>query len=195
MNACTQSPSAGCLFNFFRIGRKHFSLFPLDDEVPRYVTCRSCVTFELDPLPRVYNAFHFIFLRFLPILQLSKLFVNYAVSLPMSEKHSKGHISFSSHTSSCARFHQRRLSDTSALISHLPQQPSQPFINISSFANFLSSGSSSQASSPTADSSMSSELGSSAPSSFFMPTGLSLHNAFEGARRRSMSYGSHTRNN
>ncbi|KAL1932371.1 hypothetical protein VTP01DRAFT_9427 [Rhizomucor pusillus] len=26
--------------------------------------------------------------------------------------------------------------------------------------------------------------------SFFMPTGLSLHNAFEGARRRSMSYGS-----
>ena len=101
--------------------------------------------------------------------------------------------SFASHTSACAPFHHRRMSDTTQL-STQPQQ-GLPFINTSSFSGFLSS-SSPQASSPsdsimTMDSGVR-DLSSSVPtnSGFFMPTALSLQNAFEGARRRSMSYGS-----
>lgn len=95
--------------------------------------------------------------------------------------------SFASHTSACAPFHHRRMSDTTQV------SASQPFIN-TSFTGFLSS-SSPQGTSPT-DSVMmdngSRDLSSSVPTnnSFFMPTALSLQNAFEGARRRSMSYGS-----
>ncbi|KAI8981088.1 hypothetical protein BDB01DRAFT_761950 [Pilobolus umbonatus] len=71
---------------------------------------------------------------------------------------------FASHAFSCAPFHHRRLSDTSQLTMH-QQQQHLPFINTSlSFSGFLSH--------------------------FFMPTALSIQNAFEGARRRSMSYGS-----
>lgn len=106
--------------------------------------------------------------------------------------------SFASHTSACAPFHHRRMSDTSQLTTQ-PQQPHQrsqsiPFIN-TSFTGFLSSQSP-QASSPsdsilTMDSSAN-DLSSSVPTNggFFMPTALSLQSAFEGARRRSMSYGS-----
>ncbi|KAI7872027.1 hypothetical protein BDF14DRAFT_1877842 [Spinellus fusiger] len=82
--------------------------------------------------------------------------------------------SFASHTSSCAPFHHRRMSDTSAL----------PTVQ-TSFSLF--SGYTSQTSSPTGHSS---DTNDTMTSSFFMPTALSIHNAFEGARRRSMSYGS-----
>ncbi|KAG2236322.1 hypothetical protein BDF21DRAFT_437561 [Thamnidium elegans] len=99
--------------------------------------------------------------------------------------------SFASHTSACAPFHHRRMSDTT----QLSTTPQQPFIN-TSFSSFLSS-SSPQATSPsdsiiTMDSGTR-DLSSSVPNNntgFFMPTALSLQNAFEGARRRSMSYGS-----
>lgn len=111
--------------------------------------------------------------------------------------------SFASHTSACAPFHHRRMSDTTQLASMQQQQQQQndqrlPFINTSSFSGFLSS-SSPQASSPSDSvSTMDSgnfglrDMSSSVPTSsgFFMPTALSLQNAFEGARRRSMSYGS-----
>ncbi|KAL0090971.1 hypothetical protein J3Q64DRAFT_1632397 [Phycomyces blakesleeanus] len=79
--------------------------------------------------------------------------------------------SFASHTSSCAPFHHRRMSETTV---PPPLQTSS-----SSFGLF------SQSDSPTQD--MAESL---RKSNFFMPTALSLHNAFEGARRRSMSYGS-----
>jgi hypothetical protein len=106
--------------------------------------------------------------------------------------------SFASHTSACAPFHHRRMSDTSQLTSNQQAQTQHlPFIN-TSFSNFLSSSSPTQSSSPsdsimTTDSTNNThDLSSSVPTtnSFFMPTALSLQNAFEGARRRSMSYGS-----
>ncbi|GAA5805273.1 hypothetical protein HPULCUR_010788 [Helicostylum pulchrum] len=82
------------------------------------------------------------------------------------------------------------MSDTT----QLSTTPQQPFIN-TSFSSFLSS-SSPQATSPS-DSVMTMDSGtrdlsSSVPTNngFFMPTALSLQNAFEGARRRSLSYGS-----
>ncbi|KAI9334194.1 hypothetical protein BD770DRAFT_402546 [Pilaira anomala] len=101
--------------------------------------------------------------------------------------------SFASHTSACAPFHHRRMSDTTQLSTN--NAPQHPFIN-TSFSGLLSS-SSPQATSPS-DSIMtmdsgSRDLSSSVPNNnngFFMPTALSLQNAFEGARRRSMSYGS-----
>ncbi|KAI8636496.1 hypothetical protein BD408DRAFT_426041 [Parasitella parasitica] len=105
--------------------------------------------------------------------------------------------SFASHTSACAPFHHRRMSDTTQL-STANQQLS--FINTSSFSRgFLGGSASPQATSPsdsiatmdsTGPSSHVNDLSSSVPNSFFMPTALSLQNAFEGARRRSMSYGS-----
>ncbi|KAG2204833.1 hypothetical protein INT47_004108 [Mucor saturninus] len=102
--------------------------------------------------------------------------------------------SFASHTSACAPFHHRRMSDTTQMSTAAAAAAgggsggSQPFINTS--FRFLSS--SSQASSPTDSVMMDSDLSSSVPTNngFFMPTALSLQNAFEGARRRSMSYGS-----
>ncbi|KAI8342475.1 hypothetical protein BC941DRAFT_345139 [Chlamydoabsidia padenii] len=99
--------------------------------------------------------------------------------------------SFSTHTSACASFHHRRLSDTAAFqtqqqqhasSSSLPSIYSGPF----QFSTSPVSPSSSMASSPTND--IPQELGSSPP--LWMPTGISIQNAFEGARRRSMSYGS-----
>ncbi|KAI9301437.1 hypothetical protein BJ944DRAFT_271508 [Cunninghamella echinulata] len=134
--------------------------------------------------------------------------------------------SFSSHTSACASFHKRRMSETSSLTAHLPQpknqsapappplSQSQPVtvpppsssstLPSSSYYNssrrpqsvpsiytspliVINPSSNSPPTSPTG-SDVHSDLGSSPP--FFMPTGLSLHNAFEGARKRSMSYGS-----
>ncbi|CEP07353.1 hypothetical protein [Parasitella parasitica] len=109
--------------------------------------------------------------------------------------------SFASHTSACAPFHHRRMSDTTQL-STANQQQSQtlPFINTSPFSRgFLGGSASPQATSPsdsiatmdsTGPSSHGNDLSSSVPNGFFMPTALSLQNAFEGARRRSMSYGS-----
>ncbi|KAI7893173.1 uncharacterized protein EV154DRAFT_502693 [Mucor mucedo] len=91
--------------------------------------------------------------------------------------------SFASHTSACAPFHQRRMSDTTQQVS---------------LTGFLSSPSLSpaQSDSSTISSSSSSDLSSSVPTTtgngFFMPTALSLHNVFEGARRRSMSSSSST---
>ncbi|KAI8083256.1 uncharacterized protein B0P05DRAFT_49135 [Gilbertella persicaria] len=88
---------------------------------------------------------------------------------------------FASHTSSCAPFHHRRMSDTTQLSTNnypasQPQRQSLPFITTSTESLMEDT----------------SDLSSSAPntSTFFMPTALSLQNAFEGARRRSMSYGS-----
>lgn len=112
--------------------------------------------------------------------------------------------SFASHTSACAPFHHRRMSDTTQLsTSNQQQNQTLPFINTSSFSRGFLGGSSAspQATSPsdsittmdsTGPSSLSqvNDLSSSVPNSFFMPTALSLQNAFEGARRRSMSYGS-----
>ncbi|RCH90110.1 hypothetical protein CU097_010414 [Rhizopus azygosporus] len=92
---------------------------------------------------------------------------------------------FATHTSSCAPFHRRRMSDTSFQSVNTPQQPqsrhsSLPFINTSSiaesFTNFLSS--------PTKETPPD-NLSTSMPS-LFMPTALSIQSAFE--RRRSMSY-------
>ncbi|KAI9276763.1 hypothetical protein BDA99DRAFT_430235 [Phascolomyces articulosus] len=97
---------------------------------------------------------------------------------------------FASHTSACAPFHQRRMSETNALQLQQQQQQQQqqkkqpPFINTSSLS-FISTG----LLSPTQQSPANIDMSSSMPS-YFMPTGLSLQNAFEGARRRSMSYGS-----
>lgn len=71
---------------------------------------------------------------------------------------------FTSHTSSCVPFHHRRMSDTlqsSFTKLRSPTQEVPPTIN------------------DTRD-----------LTSFFMPTALSIQNAFEGARRRSMSYNS-----
>ncbi|KAG1118271.1 hypothetical protein G6F42_013238 [Rhizopus arrhizus] len=109
--------------------------------------------------------------------------------------------SFASHTSACAPFHHSRMSDTTQLsTSNQQQNQTLPFINTSSFSRgFLGSSASPQAASPsdsittmdsTGASSQMNDLSSSVPNSFFMPTALSLQNAFEGARRRSMSYGS-----
>ncbi|KAI9260222.1 hypothetical protein BY458DRAFT_516539 [Sporodiniella umbellata] len=95
--------------------------------------------------------------------------------------------SFTTHTSSCVPFHHRRMSDT--FQSSHPLSPSQsytdrkrqgslPFINTSiaqSLTGFLTS--------PTRDTSP--ILNDLSP--LFMPTALSLQNAFEGARRRSSS--------
>ncbi|CAO3627596.1 unnamed protein product [Cunninghamella blakesleeana] len=143
---------------------------------------------------------------------------------------------FSSHTSACASFHKRRMSDISSLTSHVPAnsnsntnnnsslhqklnlQSSQPVAvptnnnNINNNSNNTKTRSSRPQSvpsiytspliilnppSPTSPSYSSSSIASSPTNSdfggtspFFMPTGLSLHNAFEGARKRSMSYGS-----
>lgn len=111
---------------------------------------------------------------------------------------------FASHTSSCAPFHNRRMSDTTQFSS--TSQSSLPFLSTSPLSfmpsGFLS-GSSSAATSPTTangdNHSMNGSftmdnnntLSSSVPTNaFFMPTALSIQNAFEGARRRSMSYGS-----
>ncbi|ORZ15108.1 hypothetical protein BCR42DRAFT_416423 [Absidia repens] len=105
--------------------------------------------------------------------------------------------SFSTHTSACASFHHRRMSDTAALHTHQQQQPqygsSLPTI-YSTPLNFngqasVSPTSSSMASSPgSSGNDMPQQLSSSPP--LWMPTGISIQNAFEGARRRSMSYGS-----
>ncbi|KAI8377695.1 uncharacterized protein BYT42DRAFT_571258 [Radiomyces spectabilis] len=100
--------------------------------------------------------------------------------------------SFSTHTSACAQFHSRRMSDTSATSSVVRQPPLLLNTTPLSLTGLLSSGGSSQTSSPTGDeaSAGGSDLSTSMPTNFFMPTALSLQNAFEGARRRSMSYGS-----
>ncbi|CDH55537.1 hypothetical protein RO3G_09661 [Lichtheimia corymbifera JMRC:FSU:9682] len=107
---------------------------------------------------------------------------------------------FASHTSGCAPFHQRRMSESNAHLgtsSTSQQKRTPPLINTSSLS-FISTGllsptqaspgTSSQASSPTS-ADLRGDMSSSMPS-YFMPTGLSLQYAFEGARRRSMSYGS-----
>lgn len=87
--------------------------------------------------------------------------------------------SFASHTSGCALFHHRRMSDTNQVSTPQPVT-AQPIVK-TSFNNtgFLSS---------SPDSGR--DISSSVPTQFFMPTALSLQNAFEGARRRSMSNGS-----
>ncbi|KAI7850992.1 hypothetical protein BDC45DRAFT_487059 [Circinella umbellata] len=112
---------------------------------------------------------------------------------------------FASHTSACAPFHQRRMSESNAVLQQQNQQQQKkqpPFINTNSLG-FISTGllsptqqspsSSSQASSPSSTNAIGNsaniEMSSSIPS-YFMPTGLTLQHAFEGARRRSMSYGS-----
>ncbi|CDS09762.1 hypothetical protein LRAMOSA02439 [Lichtheimia ramosa] len=108
---------------------------------------------------------------------------------------------FASHTSGCAPFHQRRMSESNAHLGASSMSSQQkrppPLINTSSLS-FISTGllsptqaspgTSSQASSPTS-ADIRGDMSSSMPS-YFMPTGLSLQYAFEGARRRSMSYGS-----
>ncbi|KAI8326815.1 hypothetical protein BD560DRAFT_490055 [Blakeslea trispora] len=101
---------------------------------------------------------------------------------------------FASHTSSCAPFHHRRMSDTTQLSTNsMPVPSSQTHRQSlpSPFSRGLLSTSPTSVSSTQSILDSSSDLSSSAPSNtFFMPTALSLQNAFEGARRRSMSYGS-----
>ncbi|KAI8979217.1 hypothetical protein BDF20DRAFT_868283 [Mycotypha africana] len=121
---------------------------------------------------------------------------------------------FATHTSSCAPFHHRRMSDTTQLSSannnnstSIPSRSPQriPMLNTSSlprglFTTLSPTSATSSLGSPTADSAtmmdgrkqQQRELSSSVPvtNSFFMPTALSIQNAFEGARRRSMSSGS-----
>ncbi|KAI8097027.1 uncharacterized protein BX664DRAFT_383380 [Halteromyces radiatus] len=100
--------------------------------------------------------------------------------------------SFSTHTSACASFHHRRMSDTAALFTqptihpHASSLPSIYTTPLTFNHAPVSPSSSSMASSPTND--IPQELSSSPP--LWMPTGISIQNAFEGARRRSMSYGS-----
>ncbi|ORY96532.1 hypothetical protein BCR43DRAFT_491860 [Syncephalastrum racemosum] len=132
--------------------------------------------------------------------------------------------SFASHTSACAPFHQRRMSEQNtastkqqpppAINTHThssslsitgllsprspPPHPGSPSSSSGSPTGMLDSrlfGTSAGSSTggdmmaPSSAEDMTNQQASSMPS-FFMPTGLSLHNAFEGARRRSMSYGS-----
>jgi hypothetical protein len=73
---------------------------------------------------------------------------------------------FATHTSCCSLFQQRRMSDAS-------QQR-----RMSDVAQQLQDH---------RRTSEDQQLSSSVPSSFFMPTALSLQSAFEGARRRSLS--------
>ncbi|CAO3659665.1 unnamed protein product [Rhizopus stolonifer] len=97
--------------------------------------------------------------------------------------------SFTTHTSSCAPFHHRRMSDTFQSVNSSNQQNktrhgSLPFINTSfgqSLSGFLNSPT--QETSPVINEAR--DL-----SSLFMPTALSIQNTFEGARRRSSSYNS-----
>ncbi|KAG1140985.1 hypothetical protein G6F37_012890 [Rhizopus arrhizus] len=101
---------------------------------------------------------------------------------------------FATHTSSCAPFHHRRMSDTLQTVNNINNQnkntSSLPFVNTSSIAGSLSGFLTSpiQETSPTNINDMR-DLSTSMPS-LFMPTALSIQNAFEGARRRSMSYNS-----
>ncbi|SAM03533.1 hypothetical protein [Absidia glauca] len=76
---------------------------------------------------------------------------------------------FSTHTSSCAPFHHRRLSASS------PPKSSPMRLDMTSLGS-KSPDTSPLSSSPTMD----------YPS--FMPTALTIQNAFEGVRRRSLSY-------
>lgn len=105
---------------------------------------------------------------------------------------------FATHTSGCALFHHRRMSESSALLLNrgmqstttspisIPehqqqQQPTSPHPLATSTPNSAGPISSEQTNRASF---------SSAGSGYFMPTGLSLHYAFEDAvRKRSMSYG------
>ncbi|KAI8340302.1 hypothetical protein BC941DRAFT_348940 [Chlamydoabsidia padenii] len=75
---------------------------------------------------------------------------------------------FTTHTSSCAPFHQRRLSSS-------PPSSKLAPLDISSILPSKSGDS---------------PLSSSSPTDYpaFMPTALTIQNAFEGVRRRSLSY-------
>ncbi|KAG1441139.1 hypothetical protein G6F56_011617 [Rhizopus delemar] len=102
---------------------------------------------------------------------------------------------FATHTSSCAPFHHRRMSDTIQSVNNNNQNKSNtrhgslPFINTNSIAGSLSGllTSPTQETSPNINDTR--DLSTSMPS-LFMPTALSIQNAFEGARRRSMSHNS-----
>ncbi|CAO3597654.1 unnamed protein product [Absidia cylindrospora] len=108
---------------------------------------------------------------------------------------------FSSHTSGCAPFHQRRLSSSSSPLSKvtpLDMSKVRRFSLRPANTTIISPTSTEQSSSPP--SSVSSPSSYSSPSPLpspsssmdypaFMPTALSIQNAFEGVRRRSLSYG------
>ncbi|CDH53531.1 predicted protein [Lichtheimia corymbifera JMRC:FSU:9682] len=108
---------------------------------------------------------------------------------------------FATHTSGCALFHHRRMSESSALLLNRGMQSTTSPISIpeSQQQQQPSSSSSSQhplaTSTPNSAGPITSEQSnrasfSSVGSGYFMPTGLSLHYAFEDAvRKRSMSYG------
>ncbi|ORX60445.1 hypothetical protein DM01DRAFT_1332598 [Hesseltinella vesiculosa] len=108
--------------------------------------------------------------------------------------------SFASHTSACASFHSRRVSDIATTGIAIPtrQQPPPPPSDAPSTAQSLPGLSTLSFFPPTLRSPPSSPTDhaisplavqrESAP--FFLPTGLSIQDAFEGARRRSMSSGS-----
>ncbi|ORZ13630.1 hypothetical protein BCR42DRAFT_418752 [Absidia repens] len=108
---------------------------------------------------------------------------------------------FSSHTSGCAPFHQRRLSSSSSpssKVTPLDMSKVRRFSLRPANTTIISPTSTEQSSSPP--SSVSSPSSYSSPSPLpspsssmdypvFMPTALSIQNAFEGVRRRSLSYG------
>ncbi|CAO3600654.1 unnamed protein product [Absidia cylindrospora] len=115
---------------------------------------------------------------------------------------------FSTHTSGCAPFHQRKLASSSPPLSSSQAQTSpsskvaplemsrvrrisiRPTSTISTTSMDQSSSSSSSPSSlPSSPLSASSSPISSMDYPVFMPTALSIQNAFEGVRRRSLSYG------
>ncbi|KAI9257638.1 hypothetical protein BY458DRAFT_518792 [Sporodiniella umbellata] len=100
---------------------------------------------------------------------------------------------FATHTSSCAPFHRRRMSDTAQFANSDNQskantrQTSLPFVNTNTVGGSLSGFLSSPTQGTPSNTNDVRDLSTSMPS-LFMPTGLSLQNAFEGARRRSMSH-------
>lgn len=110
---------------------------------------------------------------------------------------------FATHTSGCALFHHRRMSESSALLLNRGMQSTTSPISIPESQQQQQPSSSSSppsqhplaTSTPNSAGPISSEQNnrasfSSVGSGYFMPTGLSLHYAFEDAvRKRSMSYG------
>ncbi|KAJ2959481.1 hypothetical protein NQZ79_g5081 [Umbelopsis isabellina] len=97
--------------------------------------------------------------------------------------------SFASHTSACARFH-RRDSDTSSLSSSPPSMISFSASPPNRFSGYMQMHHQQQQQQPQQQTS---QQGSDLFPRYvpgFLPTALSIHSTFEGARRRSMSAGS-----
>ncbi|KAI7879409.1 hypothetical protein K492DRAFT_178692 [Lichtheimia hyalospora FSU 10163] len=96
---------------------------------------------------------------------------------------------FATHTSGCALFHHRRMSESSTLLINRGMQSTSSPISIPEQPQHPLATSDPNSAGPIAKE-QNHRASFSAGSGYFMPTGLSLHYAFEDAvRKRSMSYG------